>query len=128
MPFFDLGGFELFFIAIVALLVVGPKDLPRVMRTVGRAAAKVRGTARHFKSGMDEMIRQAELDEMREKWDRHNAEIMRAHPNAQAPGLPDPPPSSAPKPPEDGPPPSSSETPGTAPGPSSPSADRKGEP
>lgn len=77
MPFFDLGGLELFFVAVVALIVVGPKDLPKLMRQVGRVMAKVRGTARHFKTGMDEMMRQAELDEMREKWDRHNEEIMR---------------------------------------------------
>ena len=84
---FDLGYGELMFVAIVALLVVGPKDLPKLMRTVGRMVGKVRSTARHFKSGMDEMVRQAELEEMREKWDKHNADIMRA-----APAIPGDPP------------------------------------
>ncbi len=80
MPFFDLGGFELLFIAIVTLLVVGPKDLPKVMRVVGRVAGKVKGAARQFRSGLDDMMREAELDEMRQKWDSKNADIMRAHP------------------------------------------------
>ena len=74
---FDLGYTELLLVAIVALIVVGPKDLPKLMRTVGNMVAKVRATARHFKSGMDEMIRQSELDEMRAKWDAHNAAIMK---------------------------------------------------
>lgn len=73
---FDLGYSELLLVAIVALLVVGPKDLPKLMRTVGQMVGKVRATARHFKAGMDEMVRQAELDEMREKWEAHNAAIM----------------------------------------------------
>ena len=103
---FDLGYGELMFVAIVALLVVGPKDLPKLMRTVGRMVGKVRSTARHFKSGMDEMVRQAELDEMREKWDKHNADIMRA-----APAIPGDPPI---EPPLDSPPTPAS---GTAPAP-----------
>ena len=82
---FDLGYTELLLVAIVALIVVGPKDLPKLMRTAGNMVAKVRGTARHFKAGMDEMVRQAELDEMREKWDAHNQAIMNS---ANAPAGP----------------------------------------
>lgn len=77
---FDVGAPELLVIAIVALLVVGPKDLPRLLRTVGQWVGKARGTARHFRSGIDAMIREAELEEMQKKWDADNAAIMKAHP------------------------------------------------
>lgn len=113
MPFFDLGGLELFFVAVVALIVVGPKDLPKLMRQVGRIVAKIRGTARHFKAGMDEMVRQAELDEMREKWDRHNEAIMRQTGSdsssgpVETTGRPAAEPSSAPAPPAASPSPGS---------------------
>ncbi len=80
MPFFDLGSMELLLIAIVALIVVGPKDLPKLMRAAGQMMAKLRGTARHFKSGIDEMMRQAELEEMQAKWDKHNQTIMTGPP------------------------------------------------
>lgn len=73
---FDLGSIELFFIAIIILVVVGPRDLPRLMRMVGRFVGQVRGTARHFKTGLDAMMREAELEEMQKKWDQHNADIM----------------------------------------------------
>ncbi|MEM8826347.1 MAG: Sec-independent protein translocase protein TatB [Pseudomonadota bacterium] len=76
MPFFDFGSLELLLIAVVALIVVGPKDLPKLMRAAGKMMSTVRGTARHFKAGVDEMIRQSELDEMQAKWQRHNQAIM----------------------------------------------------
>lgn len=77
---FDIAPTELMLIAVVALVVVGPKDLPRVLRFVGQWAGRARGVARQFRSGIDEMIRQAELDEMQEKWADENARIMREHP------------------------------------------------
>jgi sec-independent protein translocase protein TatB len=80
---FDIGYSELLIIAVVALIVIGPKDLPRVMRTVGNWVGKARGMARHFRSGLDTMMREAELEEMDKKWREENERIMREHPLAQ---------------------------------------------
>lgn len=77
---FDIAPTELLLVAVVALVVIGPKDLPRAMRFVGQWVAKARGVARHFRSGIDEMIRQAELEEMEKKWAAENERIMREHP------------------------------------------------
>lgn len=77
---FDVGAPELLLIAIVALLVVGPKDLPRLLRTVGNWMGKARATARHFRTGVDAMIREAEMEEMQKQWEAQNAAIMKAHP------------------------------------------------
>lgn len=62
---FDLGWGEILVIAVVAILVVGPKDLPRLMKGVGEWVGKARRMAAHFQSGVDEMIRQAELEDLR---------------------------------------------------------------
>jgi len=77
---FDIAPTELLLVAVVALVVIGPKDLPRAMRFVGQWVAKARGVARHFRTGIDEMIRQSELEEMEKKWAAENARIMREHP------------------------------------------------
>jgi sec-independent protein translocase protein TatB len=77
---FDIGYSELLVIAVVALIVIGPKDLPRVMRIVGQWVGRARGMARHFRSGVDTMIREAELEEMEKKWREENDRIMRDHP------------------------------------------------
>lgn len=82
---FDVAPTELMLVALVALLVIGPKDLPKAMRFVGQWVAKARGAARHFRSGIDTMIREAELEEMQKKWAEVNAKIMAEHPL-----LPDP--------------------------------------
>ncbi|MGZ9100919.1 MAG: Sec-independent protein translocase protein TatB [Brevundimonas sp.] len=62
-----IGGFEILVIGIVALLVVGPKDLPLLMRKIGRVMAKARAMANEFRSSFDEMARQSELDELRKE-------------------------------------------------------------
>lgn len=77
---FDVAPTELLLVAVVALVVIGPKDLPKAMRIVGQWVARARGVARHFRSGIDEMIRQAELEEMEKKWAAENERIMREHP------------------------------------------------
>ncbi|MCC6921118.1 MAG: twin-arginine translocase subunit TatB [Alphaproteobacteria bacterium] len=62
---FDLGWSEILVIAVVAILVVGPNDLPRMMRTIGEWVGKMRRMAQHFQAGVDEMIRQSELEDLR---------------------------------------------------------------
>jgi|SRR6185369_7847569 sec-independent protein translocase protein TatB len=76
----DIAPSELLLVALVALVVIGPKDLPRVMRTVGHWVGRARGMARHFRAGFDEMVRQSELEEMERKWAAENARIMAEHP------------------------------------------------
>ena len=77
----DIAPSELLLVALVALVVIGPKDLPRVMRTVGHWVGRARGMARHFRAGFDEMVRQSELEEMERKWASENARIMAEHPS-----------------------------------------------
>lgn len=81
---FDIGATELLIIVIVAVLVIGPKDLPLAMRTAGRWIGKIRRVSGHFRSGLETMIREAEMEEMEKKWAEQNAKIMREHP-ADAP-------------------------------------------
>ena len=77
---FDIGFDELLLVAIVAIIVIGPKDLPLALRTVGRWVAKVRRVSGHFRTGIESMIREAELEEMERKWREQNEAIMKAHP------------------------------------------------
>jgi len=62
-----IGGFEILVIGLVALLVVGPKDLPMLMRRVGQFVGKARGMANEFRASFDEMARQSELDDLRKE-------------------------------------------------------------
>ena len=62
---FDIGWSELLLIAVLAIIFVGPKDLPKMMRTAGQYVAKVRAMAREFQSSFDELARETELDELR---------------------------------------------------------------
>jgi len=64
---FDIGWTELLFLGVLAILVVGPKDLPRMMRVVGRYVGKVRGMAREFQRSFDDMAREAELEELKQQ-------------------------------------------------------------
>ena len=77
---FDIGASELLMIVIVAVVVIGPKDLPRALRTAGKWIGKVRRTSNRFRSGIEAMIREAELEEMEKKWAEENARIMAEHP------------------------------------------------
>lgn len=63
----DVGATELLLIAAVALIVVGPKDLPILMRKIGQFMARMRGMAAEFRASFDEMARQSELDELRKE-------------------------------------------------------------
>lgn len=90
---FDVGASELLLIVIVAIVVIGPKDLPLALRTAGRWIGKVRRVSGHFRSGVETMIREAELEEMEKKWRDQNEAIMKAHPPSSEPAVmhgPDP--------------------------------------
>jgi sec-independent protein translocase protein TatB len=74
---FDLGWSEMAIILVVALLVIGPKDLPRVAREIGRWSAKARSMAREFQRSLDDMAREAELQDIKaeiEKASRTNVQ------------------------------------------------------
>ncbi len=79
---FGIDSAELLIIAVVALVVIGPKDLPRVLRTVGNFVAKARGMASHFRLGMDNMIRETELADLDRQWKEQNERIMQQYPAA----------------------------------------------
>jgi sec-independent protein translocase protein TatB len=61
----EIGATELMVIAAVALIVVGPKDLPVLMRKLGQFIARLRGMASEFRASFDDMARQSELDDLR---------------------------------------------------------------
>jgi sec-independent protein translocase protein TatB len=87
---FGVDSTELAIVAILALIFIGPKDLPKVLRTVGYWVGRMRGMARHFTAGMENMMREAELEEMEKKWREENERIMRLHPaNPTEVGQPD---------------------------------------
>ena len=93
---FGLDVGEYLVIGVVALVVLGPKELPRVMRELGKWMGKARAMSRHVRSGFDTVMREAEMEEMQKQWDRQNAEILRLHPpetsgEALTPGAAEPP-------------------------------------
>jgi len=73
---FDIGASELLLVVIVAIVAIGPKDLPLALRTAGRWIGKIRRISGHFRSGIESMIREAELEDMEKKWATQNAAIM----------------------------------------------------
>ncbi len=82
---FDIGSSELLMIVIVAVVVIGPKDLPRALYKVGQIVGKARAMSRHFRSGIDAMVREVELEEMEKKWAAENRRIMEQHPAPTTP-------------------------------------------
>ena len=84
---FGVDSTEFVIVAVLALIFIGPKDLPKVMRTVGYWVGRMRGMARHFTSGLENMMREAELEEMEKKWREENDRIMREHPQIEAPAV-----------------------------------------
>jgi sec-independent protein translocase protein TatB len=122
--FSDLSWSHILILLVVALVVVGPRDLPKLMRKLGQWTAKARNMAEQFRSSFDEMARQSELDELRKEIDalrnaRPLAETERtlneavklpevslasgANPAAE-PSPPEPPEAPPPEPPEAPPP------------------------
>ena len=82
---FDIGASELLVIVIVAILVIGPKDMPKALRHAGRWIGKLRRMSNHFRAGLDEVVRQAEIEEMEDKWAARNKEIMAKYPDGSSP-------------------------------------------
>jgi len=82
----DFSFWELAVVGMVALLVIGPKELPNALRHLGRLTGKARAMTRHLRSGFDEMVRQAEMEEMEKQWRDQNAKIMAQNPPLQAEG------------------------------------------
>ena len=73
---FDIGALELLIVVVVAILVIGPKDMPMALRAAGRWIGKARRMSNHFRAGIDSMIREAELEEAEKEWRERNARIM----------------------------------------------------
>jgi len=62
---FDIGWMEILVISVVAVVVIGPQELPKVLANVGRWVTKGRAVAREFQDGVQSVIREAELEELR---------------------------------------------------------------
>ncbi|MGF1641768.1 MAG: Sec-independent protein translocase protein TatB [Rhodospirillales bacterium] len=71
----DIGWPELFLIGVIALIVVGPKDLPRALRTVSQVVRKARSLAQEFQGGVAELVREAELDDIKRRVERSSRTI-----------------------------------------------------
>jgi sec-independent protein translocase protein TatB len=82
---FDVGASELLLIAVVAVVVIGPKDMPGALRQAGRWIGKARKMSSHFRTGLDAMIREAEMEDMEKKWKAQNEKVMALHPNGGPP-------------------------------------------
>jgi sec-independent protein translocase protein TatB len=65
---FGVGYTEMFLIAVVAIIVIGPKELPAVLRTLGRSLAKMRGMAREFQGHLDSAMKESGLDEVKKEF------------------------------------------------------------
>jgi len=115
---FDIGWDELLLIALVALVVIGPKELPSVLRTLGAWVAKARNLAGEFRSHVDEMLREAQVDEMKREFETMAAppEMKEIEDQLMAGTLPPPKPPNTPVPGPD-PEAQASELPATAPPP-----------
>ncbi|MCH2486269.1 MAG: Sec-independent protein translocase protein TatB [Erythrobacter sp.] len=73
---FDIGAAELLVIVVTAIVVIGPKEMPRALRTAGRWIGKMRRMSNHFRTGLDAMIREAEMEEAEKEWRERNRQIM----------------------------------------------------
>lgn len=82
---FDIGASELLLVAVVAIVVIGPKDMPAALRQAGRWIGKARRMSTHFRTGLDAMVREAEMEDMEKKWKAQNEKVMRMHPQGGPP-------------------------------------------
>ena len=75
---FDIGWTELLVVAVVAIVVIGPKDLPRAMRIVGQWTGRMKRMARDFQGQFNEALREAELDVGPARTSRKSARSIRS--------------------------------------------------
>lgn len=80
---FEVGAAELLLIVVMAVIVIGPKDMPLALRTAGRWIGKMRRISAHFRAGFDTMVREAEMEEMERNWKERNARIMAETPPSE---------------------------------------------
>ncbi len=66
---FDIGWQELFILAVLAIIVIGPKDLPGAIRTIAKWIRKARSMARDLQEGLDDVVREADLDDLKKELD-----------------------------------------------------------
>lgn len=85
---FDIGALELLMIVVVAIIVIGPKDMPAALRVVGRWVGKLRSASAQFRAGFDNIVREAEMEDMEKKWKEQNAKIMAETPEGEMGPLP----------------------------------------
>jgi len=105
---FDIGWSEMLVVGVVALVVIGPKELPAALRAAGRMVGKARGIASEFRQHWEDAMREAELDEIRKRAEaaagvndiKSAMDSVMDAPNsiAEAAKLPDPPSLDAPAP------------------------------
>lgn len=74
---FDIGWSEMVVVLIVAVLVVGPKDLPRAVATMSKYIRKARAMAREFQSGLNDLAREAELEDLKKQVSSTERDIMK---------------------------------------------------
>src|SRR6476469_9643448 len=77
---FGVDSSELLILAVLALIFIGPKELPSTLRTVGRLVGRVRAHARHFTAGIENVMREAELEEMEKRWREENERLIAQFP------------------------------------------------
>lgn len=85
---FDIGALELLVLVVVAIIVIGPKDMPAALRVVGRWVGKLRRASSQFRTGFDNIVREAEMEDMEKKWKEQNAKIMAETPHGEMEPLP----------------------------------------
>ncbi|WP_052741864.1 Sec-independent protein translocase protein TatB [Kiloniella litopenaei] len=74
---FDIGWSEMMVVAVLTLLIMGPKELPNTLRNVSKWVRKAKGLAREFQSGVDEVIRESDLQDARKALEGANSESIR---------------------------------------------------
>ncbi len=67
---FDLGWMEMAMIAVITLMIVGPKDMPKVVKGVTEGVGRLKALSREFRSGLDDLAREADFDKLQEDIDK----------------------------------------------------------